>query len=195
MSLMIIDKRNGDVVATGRDRAKVFTKAHSRGVAREDMVFVVGEPDIRVFKIAKIIVDKINWLPQFLYSHGKGKDAIERATGWLNLWQEVMTSRVVDDPEKYPMSLPVIYGCQLAEEIMVVIDAFEHPDCYVLAPATQKAGEEAKQEGYRKARSTRRHLFLLAKHEQLGVYLVAPSTMVNQHTGFKIERVFARRLI
>ena len=120
-------------------------------------------------------------------------ETIKRAEGWLNLWREVMTSRLVDDPERSPLSLPVLFDNQLAAEIMVAIDAFEHPNCEVLAPATLKAREEAIQEGYRKARSTRRHLFVLAKHEQLGLYLVAPCTSVSNHPGFRIERVFTRR--
>lgn len=193
MSLMIIDKRNGDVVATGRDRAKVFAKANARGVAREDMMFVVGEPDIRVFRIASIIMKNIDWLPQFLFSHGKGRDVIERAEGWLQIWRDVIKSRFVDEPDKYPLTLAVLFGNQLADEINAVIDAFDHPDCIVKAPITIRSNNEADQEGYEIARSHRRHLFLLARHDVLGVYVVAPSTFITRYEGFTLEHAFARR--
>jgi hypothetical protein len=156
------------------------------------MAFVVGDADIRIYKTAKNIVGLINYLPRFLFEHGKGLDAVNTAKNRLDLWQQVVASRVVDHPEQYSSSLSDIFGRQLAEEIMVTINAVEHPNCAVYAPATVKNQEEAKREGQDRASGTRRHLFMLVGHSQLGVWIVGPSTMFTCYQGFKIERIFVR---
>lgn len=192
MNVIVVEKSTGTVMSSSKPATKAIVEARKRKCALDDMAFVTGDVDIRIYESAITIVGEIKYLPRFLFEHGKGSDAVNAAKHRLDLWQQVVDSRVVDHPEKYSPSLADIFGHQLADEIMFAIDAIYHPDCEVYIPATWKNMEEAKKDGIDKAARTRRHLIMLVKHERLGVLIVGPSTLCSSYKGFKIERIFVR---
>lgn len=194
MSLIVIEKSSGKEVAWSRNNGKAFIKASKRSVARDDMAFVVDDPDIRAYRVAQIFVNKYDWLPQFLYEKGKGKDVIDLAMDRLNLWSQIMTSRVVVNPEYQSVSLSALFGQQLANEINLVCDFYDNPERAVLAPLTLKVNEEAIQSGYDLASRYKHRQFLLAVHDLLGVYVIGPSELIARHVGFSIKRIFVREM-
>lgn len=191
MSLIVIERSSGAELARNLDDAAAIEKALSRGGQPDDLVYIHGDVDIRIFSAAKSMEALCGWFPRWLRQKDAPLADIQNAEAKYTIWTRISKSREVAHACEYAASLASIFGQSLADDLLFIVDMVESLDWEAFAPDTYKHKCKACVTGRYLAVKKRYSRVVLAHHEQLGIYVVCPSEMISKRPAFVFKIAFS----
>ena len=166
--------------------------AVNRGVDNSNMIFINGDIDIKIHKLASQWETLYHWLPGYLRKVNQMGFLIDRAADRLELWSRIKMSREV------PMlgTTKPLFECigdDLTADIELLLILDDHPWSQLFGPATNEKVSEAKTFGGVLARKRHGSRIVFAIHESLGVLVIAPHDLIKHRAAFEVKNTFKTR--
>lgn len=193
MKTVIVEKSSNREVGRGKDREAALMQAIRREVANSDMLFIYGDTDIEIYRLAAYWENKYSWLPDYLKKHDDMSMQYYRAVDRLKIWTRIKESRMTAFGQKQARPLSEIVGEELAADLELIMAMAKNRWCSLSGPGTNQNWKKAKLDVCDRTRESRGSMFVFAIHEELGILVVAPYHLIKHRPAFVVQMPIASK--
>lgn len=191
MKTRIVEKSSGRTIVTESNSIRAIEEALNRRVAIDDMLFVIGEPDIQMHTFASSWAKEYRQLSEYYRRRWGNDDIAEEKLLIHRRWAEIAKSRLVPHEDVIAKTLTDFVGELIASELEILLRLSSINDAAVFGPVTgniwphvyRSAAISAKRNPYGRT-------YVAAHHEKLGLLVTCPAEYLTGHLGFKIVKEF-----
>lgn len=188
MKIKVIEKSARDEIATESSLEKALQTARRKRLLPDNVLFVVGEPDVQIHDFSASWASLYRWLANYLIRQSAEEYFIEAAKSRLIIWDAIARSREVRHEDIVAPHLADSVGVTMAGDIQLLLRLHRGNDSVVCGPDTKSKWAEAVEKGNGLVKRFRNNNYVLAVHEVLGAIVVAPDVFFQERPGFKIKR-------